>query len=316
MPRPATLLTLVVLLAPGSALAASGYASVEDAKRATKKLVGILGQTYDGSVVRLHCVRAIGSIGTEAHEAIPALLKCTEDMAWETRQAVAMALGRVAGPHYDAQLVGDGVVTNKVPKLARGPNDTVMKKLSYNMIEDRASGVRIEACRALVYLGPPQPSEPAKYEELATPFLTKVMGRLAVERELSVKIWLQLIALMYDDRQMPSVLAQMRTLAGDRDAAVQVQALNALAVIGPKARAASPVISSALGSDNYYVVNAAINAMGGLGYEEIVSQVPNLNAALAKTTNPRIKERVKFVLDEVPKLKKPPGVLPPPPVGP
>lgn len=270
---------------------AVGFDKVEDVREAAGKLAATIGNTAKGSVIRLHAARTLAGFGTEGHEAIPALLKLVDDSSWETRAAVAAALGRVGAAAYDAVYVADGPVVVKVPKPVRPPNETAMSTLHYRLIRDASAAVRAEACQALVVMGPPRPVNPAEYAAKAGPYVKTIGERLAVEKDAGVKIWLQLLIVMYDDRQTDAALKSLGNQVAGGDPRVRLQALHALAYLGPKARPALESVASVMrqpDADTYLVAGAiaTIMSMGA----EAKAGIADLEQLEATTKNADLKK--------------------------
>ncbi len=280
------------------AVNALGFERVEDVREAAAKLAAFLDNTRDGSVVRLHAARTLAGFGAEGHKAVPALLRVVDDPSWATRQAVAMALGRNGMAAYEEVTVSDGLLTAKVPKLVRPSNDAAMNALSYRLLRDPSAFVRTEACQALVVLGPPQPANPADYPAKAAPLVKAIQERLAVEKDAGTKIWLQLLLVMYDERQLDAMLKALGTQVASSDPAVRVQALQALAALGPKARPALASVTSAMFQPDAeaYVAAAAVTALVNMG-DEAKSGVADLERLVAETKNENLKKLAVQALD-------------------
>ncbi len=297
------------------AVNAIGFDKVEDMQEAAAKLAATIRNTHDGSVIRLHAARTLAGFGTEGHKAIPTLLTIVDDPSWETRQAVAAALGRVGLPLFGEAYVADGPTTVKVPKLARPPSDSAMSTLNLRMIRDPSAAVRAEACQALVVLGPPRPANPADYPAKAGPFIKTISDRLAAEKDTAVKIWLQLLIVMYDDRQFDTVLKSLGTQAASAEPAVRVQALQALALLGPKARPALASVTGAMfqPDDKAYVAATAVNTLMSMG-DEARAGLADLERLEAETKNENLKKLVTKALKTLRK-GKPAAVATPPTDG-
>ena len=181
-----------------------GFEKYEDLKPAIDKMASMLSNTLPGSVVRLHATRAIGSFGLDAHTAINGVVLVADDPSWETRQAAAITLGRIGGIAFeDKAIQTSNNPNNLIPIVKRGPSKAAMDKLIFKLIRDPSAAVRMEACHSLVLLGPPYTQDPNNYPAVAKPYIDIVSARVkGLELDPSVKVWLMLLHIMYDDREL------------------------------------------------------------------------------------------------------------------
>ena len=280
--------------------ASIGFDKLEDAKAASDKLTSVLGKTLPGSVIRLHATRALAGIGQEAHGAINAVVVVAEDPSWEIRAAAATTLGRIAGIAYEDKAIQTTASPNLIPIVKRPPSKAAMDKLNFQLIRDKSATVRMEACHSLVLLGPPYSADPNGYPALAKPYIDVISARVkGLETDPTVKVWLMLLHIMYDDRVFDATLKSIGGLVSATDPQLQVQALNALAVLGAKAKPVMNPILIAMFHDEPMVAAAAITTVMSMGDEARAAQ-PDLERLILTTKNADLK---KFAENAVSALK-------------
>ena len=231
-----------------------GYETREQIKPVVAALRTCLAKTGNGSIVRLHCLRSLMSFGPEAVAAIPEIRAVGNDASWETRQAVATALGRVGAP----------------PGEKEEPNDAAAKYLLNTLLKDLCAVVRMEAIQALLQIGPPKPKNPLDYIKDIKHYLEPVENRLKpnVEKDKGILCWLYLLNIMYDDRVLPEHLKKIAFYIKFPDSPmVRMHALNACAALGSKAAPVIPQIADALSYDQPELVIAAMSALAQIGLE-------------------------------------------------
>ena len=206
--------------------------------------------TASGSIVRLFCVRSLTSFGPEAVAAIPEIRSAGQDASWETRVAVAKALGQVGAP------VGE-----------KGePNDAAAKFLLNIMLKDVCAGVRMEAVQGLLQIGPPKPKNPLDYAKDLKLYLEPIETRIKLEKDKGILCWLYLVNIMYDDRVLPEHLKKIADYIKFPDAPmVRMHAINACAALGSKAAPVIPQIMDALHYPEPELVIAAMSALAQIG---------------------------------------------------
>jgi HEAT repeat protein len=264
-----------------------GVESREDVKSAAEAIATLMDATRPGSVIRLHGCRVLASFGTDAHMAIGAVNRMADDSSWETRQAAAFALGRLGAPVYGpppATTSATPPAAAKPPAPKRPANKTALNKLCNSLLKDTSALVRIEACQALLALGPPYSPDPAEYIKLVQPYANVVAERLKEdnkgEKDPMVRVWVYLLSCMYDDRTMDSSVAKITKQVMSPDQSLRIQALSALAVLGPKAKVAMPEIRATLKVPEPPVISAAISTLLAMGEDGklIASELDKLGA--------------------------------------
>ena len=260
-----------------------GFDNAKDFNEAVVQLGGVLTKSIKGSVLRLHATRSLANLGPDAHAAVPALCAIIDDPSWEVRAAAADALGRLGAAAYEQTTVVEGPTTMKVPTLKREASRLAMQKLSFVLLKDPSSVVRMEACQALVTLGPPHSADPAKYQAASQPFIDAIASRLRFEKEPVVKVWLNLLHMMYDERVFDSTLKLLVADVNSPDTAVRLQAMSALNVLGPKSLPALEAVARALRAGETPVQVVAIQTMVSMGEFSARTVLPELERFVAET---------------------------------
>ena len=260
-----------------------GFDNAKDFNEAVVQLGGVLTKSIKGSILRLHATRSLANLGPDAHAAVPALCAIIDDPSWEVRAAAADALGRLGAAAYEQTTVVEGPTTMKVPTLKREASRLAMQKLSFVLLKDPSSVVRMEACQALVTLGPPHSADPAKYQAASQPFIDAIASRLRFEKEPVVKVWLNLLHMMYDERVFDSTLKLLVADVNSPDTAVRLQAMSALNVLGPKSLPALEAVARALRAGETPVQVVAIQTMVSMGEFSARTVLPELERFVAET---------------------------------
>jgi HEAT repeat protein len=275
----------------------------EEAKDIVDALALVLStKTGPGSPVRLHVVRAMHNYGPQP-ATVSALLGIVADPSWETRKWTAYTLGRAA-----------------FPTDARGPSERVLGVLAGTFLKDPAAAVRLDAVQALILLGPPayRPGNPATndpgdYALKVKPYLDPTVAQLKVEKDKGIQIWLTLLVMKYDGSQVTD--ANVRQIAnhvsGDNPYP-RVQALAALAMLGPVAKPAVPAITGALSSTDPETLGAALNTVTALG-ETAKPAVPELEKLKAGAKDEWVQKAAGYAIDVIQGKVKPGD---PPPAAP
>lgn len=249
------------------------------AKAAVGSIQSRLAKTAPGSAERLTCVRSLASFGSDAATSAKSLRDICRDPSYETRIAIANALGRIGMAPDDT---------------AEANKEAAMALLDF-MIVDSCASVRMETIQALLILGPPKGKTPTDYLELIKPYLKGINGRIkpdvgkAGEKDKNVLCWLLLLQIMYDGSHMDANVKQLAQFVkspdGTNAANLRMNAINALAVLGPKAIAALDVIVDALDYEDPYLVAAAISCLAPMGTAAVRS-VPKLESIAKGSKDP------------------------------
>jgi len=231
-----------------------GYDIRDQIKPAVSALRTCINATSNGSIVRLFCVRSLMSFGPEALLAVPEIKLAGNDPSWETRLAVAKALGQIGAPASENQ----------------EPNDAAAKFLLNTMLKDTCGAVRLEAIHALLQVGPPKPKTPDAYIKDIKLYLEPVEIRVKKENDKGILCWLYLLNIMYDDRVLKDkdkdYLKKIASYIKAPDAPmVRLHAINACSALGPRAAPVIPEIMDALNYDEPELVIAAMSALAQIG---------------------------------------------------
>lgn len=227
-------------------LGSIGFEKPEEARPMVDALNEIINKAAQSSPVRLHATRALASFGHLSAIAIPTLLRIVDDPAWETRQAVAVTLGRIS----------------RDPK--KGPNIHTLNALTRRLTEEKSSAVRVEIAQSLLLLGPPiVPS--AEYERAIKPYYDAVIKQIAQEKDGATTVWLLMTLMTYDGRAFnDTTITKIADFINQSDVTARVAALRALALLGDKAKPALPSMISALKWPEPNLVLEAIIALGAM----------------------------------------------------
>jgi HEAT repeat protein len=200
------------------------------AKGVIRALITLLQNTGPSSAVRIHCVRALSTFGPDAVSAVDVLRNVASDPSWETRMAVAEALGSVGQPPPPKK-VGD------LPD----PNMKAAKTLLTYMLrnDETCVAVRLEAVKALLTIGPPKAASPIEYQKEVKEFLDPLAERLKHEEskngDRGVYLWLLLLQIMYDDRVMVENVKKIaKFIEAPENPMHRLYALQALSIVAPK----------------------------------------------------------------------------------
>jgi HEAT repeat protein len=293
-------------------LGSIGFDNKEDMHTAAARMAGTIRATAPGSMLRLHAARTLANMGPRAYtsDVMSAINGIVNDPSWETRQAVAAALGHVGMALYEedkskSQPAAKG--SNDAPpvmKLKRPANTAAMSKLMHTLLKDDSAAVRMEALQSLIVLGPPHVTKSSDYGNVIKPYLAILTSRLKDEKDPGAKIWLRVVTMMYDDRAIAANVKEIAKAIIAPDPNLRVQALNALAVVGPKAKPVVEEITGALGQmENPPVVIAAASCLVTMG-DAGKSAIPELEkwAAATKDADPKskvLKEQQKAILHPI-----------------
>jgi hypothetical protein len=91
------------------------------------------------SIVKMYCVRSLGSFGPDAVGCVPAFRDACRDPSWETRREVAIALSLVGAAPVD-----DKGQPRKKDGAVIGPNRLAIETLLDYQLKDQSVTVRME----------------------------------------------------------------------------------------------------------------------------------------------------------------------------
>ncbi|MCZ2340790.1 MAG: hypothetical protein LC104_03220 [Bacteroidales bacterium] len=272
-----------------------GHESKDDIKPMIYALRMAIGKTYNGSAIRLFATRALATYGGEAVDAIPVLTKIHIDPWWETRQAIAQALGRIGAPLYDDPPAKDPMTNQSVPK--RPANELAKKYLIQMAHKDDCASVRLEAVLSLISFGPPYTKNPAEYITMVQPELALIEQRLnskrkdQLESDKSVQVWLHVLRVMLDDRAYKDTLPKIAGYFHDPSATVRAQALMAIGALGKRAAVQEVLaaVRDALMYEEEILVAAAVDCLMAMG-SDAAGVLPDVEKLRDRTKNKKLKE--------------------------
>jgi hypothetical protein len=246
-----------------------------------QSVVTALIRALDNSqaIIRLRASVALGNIGPPARAAVPALGKQIHNtMSWEVRKAICYALGQVGRDELGYPDM------HALEKLVDAVDDSISKE------------VRLEALQALVNLGPPAAADVTRLKRL-------LEGRLRVDRDKSVVIWVRVAIMRIDpkaitDANLGIIAKQMK----GNDLDIRVQAVRALGFIGPLAKSTVPDLMDALQSEEPLLVDQAAWALSRMG-TAAERAIPALEMVMNSSKDKAVQESVRQAIEEIKKKK-------------
>lgn len=242
------------------AMAQAVAAGTADVAALVKALSG------ENATERWHAAMDLGELGPAAKPALPALLNALKDKHAAVRQHAAVAIGDIGinNPRVVEQLVhavGDDdprvrvAAANSIRELVSDP--AVLIPMAVEMMEKEDPLFAARIVETIVMRG-----------EKAIPFLLE-----ALKNERAA-YWACLAIEEMGETAGPTVPAIAQLLDRGPDDSLKLQALLALAKIGPSAAAAKKQILAALGSDSSdTVLTGAAFAAGVMGFREAVPRL-------------------------------------------
>ena len=178
-----------------------------------------------------------------------------------------------------------------------------MDKLMFNLIKDPSAGVRMEACQSLLAMGPPSNADPNGYIKDIKPYLDVLASRLKLEKDPSVRCWLLILEMMYDDRSFTANIPTLGKTAETAEAPVRIQALSALTVLGTRAQPALSSVRQCLTHKDPNVLAAALVCLGAIG-EPAKSVIPDLEKMKTETKDESLKKALTETIATIQGMKK------------
>jgi HEAT repeat protein len=226
-------------------------------------------------VVRLQAAVTLAFLGADAKAAIPQLegaIRDSNNNSFDVRKAAAMALRTVA---MDAK---------------KGADSVAIRALT-GALKDNCARVRLEALFSLVVLGKPAQTEWLQNEKHALQLRFR-------DSDKTVALWAR-VAWMRIEKVEELHLTFIGQMLKNPDAAVCIQAAQALGLIGPDARSQVPRLLEALDDKNDLVSLAAVNALMKMG-SDADRALPALTK-MAEGTNEVRKQVAQVALDAISK---------------
>jgi len=208
-------------------------------EHAAKVVAGLTFALHDQqAVVRYTAALGLVRFGPEARSAIPALIQASDDrVSWEIRRAALCAL-MTSG------------------RTAKGTPDPKAAEAMVKASKDPAAEVRLSSAVGLGILGKTTNLDLYSQVEVA-------LKNLSHDKDPRVAIWgkaAQIVLGEPADEDILSLAGQVRSPV----VSVRTHALQALASLGPKARAAQARVLDALNDKEPVVQFAAMNALVGM----------------------------------------------------
>ena len=277
----------------------------------------LLSRTFNGAPGRLYATRALAAYGADAgvQANIAQLDEIKTDSWWETRKAVANALGLIGAPVYDDPPKKDPTTGNFVPK--RPASEQAQKTLRFMLEHDKSAAVRLEAANSLILLGPPAFTTAADYLkaihpsfDLATTRLTgkTVDGKKAArEDDRTVQVWLYVLQMMLDDRVIKDTMPKVAEYLQDQSLVVRAQTLNALASMGAQSEPVLPQVRECLKTykDQPILMAAVMRVLVAMGKNVAGGVVPDLEEFAKETKDEELKKLTLETIDALSGKKKP-----------
>jgi HEAT repeat protein len=267
--------------------------SKDDMRAAAESLRGAIQGTVSGSAIRLTSAKTLSLMGPEAINVLPAVMALSEDAWWETRQAAALAVGRIGAPLYEPAPAGPAGSPPKPPLLKRAASKVAVEKLLNSFLNDKSSAVRLQAAQSLIALGPPTTTNPQDYIKTVKPWLDIVNEKLKTdnksEKDTAVRIWLMVVSMMYDERSIETNVERITAQVIDGDVNLKLHALNAFVLLGSKAKSAMPEVRKLLHHNDANVVVTAISAILAQG-EDAKYSLEEFDKALNTVKDPGLRD--------------------------
>jgi HEAT repeat protein len=216
-------------------------------------------------IVKYRAAQALGQLGPEANSLVPDLIQALRDPNnWETRQAAAMALGRVAF------------------EKKKGPSVEVERALFLRLINDKSAQVRLAVLQAMAALGPPA-------EKKIRLELEKNIDQVATKDvEPTVRIWAHMAHMMVTGKVEPKRLQFIGVqVVEGRGLAVKIQAAQALAAAGKEAKNTVPRLVEGLDDADFNVIANCVIALASIGKEAGMA-VPRLQELAKDKKTPEL----------------------------
>jgi HEAT repeat protein len=242
-------------IALGAILGSAKDPDEAQVKDVVKQLKRLLRDNQD--IVKYRAAQAAAALGPQARDLLPELLSALKysPNSWETRQAAALALGRVAWERKKAA------------------NPEIIQALATRLKNDKTSQVRLAALQALASLGPPADKTKRFY-------LEKDVDTVATrDPDQVVRIWAHMThMILKGDVDATRLKFIGKLVVEGTELQVKLQAIEALGRIGPKAKSQIPRLVEGIDDADKNVTAACILVLAGMGKpaEEAVPRLQKL----------------------------------------
>lgn len=279
-----------VRIAAITSVSTIGLETREEVQPAVNQLRLAMTTSGQGSVIKLYATRSIAAFGTDGMSAIGTLMEISTDPWWETRQGVANALGKLGGPQYDDKPATDPA-GRPIPK--KPASEGAQRTLRTLLQKDSCAQVRLEAAYALLAIGPPHPKSgtPEEYKAMVKLNQDAITTAMKTEKDKAIQIWLHMLNIVYDDNAVDTELPKIAGYLQMPDPLVRVHALNAIAIIGPRAKIVVAAVQDALNYEEQPLVAAAVACLASIG-KDAAPAIPELEKLKTKTKDDAMKKLV------------------------
>jgi HEAT repeat protein len=236
-----------------------------DSKQITDAVALLKRLMHDSQdIVKYRTAQALGQIGPEAKSALSELLQALRDPNnWETRQASAMALGRVA-------------------RDKKGPHPEVVTALSTRLKNEKSAQVRLAVLQAMTTLGPPA-------DKMLRQKLEQNIDHVASKDvDPTVRIWAHMAHMMVTGKIEPKRLEFIgKQVVDGRELPVKIQAAQALTWAGKEAKTQAPHLIAGLDDADKNVVAFCVIALASIG-KDAETAVPRLQDLAKSKESPEL----------------------------
>jgi HEAT repeat protein len=272
-----------VRMAAITLLTVNGYEDRGDELEVIAAILSKLAQAQPGTIMRAYCLKSLTTFGPRAATplVIAQVRACLLDPSWETRLTAVTALGSIGAPPFEDKRPNSGPkvsgpMPEKSPFDMKGPNPTALKAILELGLNDDCGVVRMEAAQSLIRCGQPRVTNPMEYAKAIEEFLKPInrrvnekdeMGRVNNLREKNpnVQAYLYLLQIMYNDQTKKDNLNRLAALTTNKDSQVRVNAITAIAMLGPGGSGLVKTVTEALAAEDLQVVVAAMQCLAGMG---------------------------------------------------
>jgi HEAT repeat protein len=220
-----------------------------EGRKVVEPLKNLLANSANGSPMRLYSARALTNLAAYAQDTLPQYKAASEDNSWETRLAVAQAMGVIFRP-----------VDEK-----KGPNLGALDLLKDRLKTEKSAAVRMELVQSLLVLGPPAFKDPMEYPKVVGPYFKAVTDHMKVEKDKAIQVWLYMLLMRYDGSQLTdTTIKKIADHVVGPEIPARVAALRALGLLDERAKPYIPTMLDAVKLDEPTTKLEALNALSAL----------------------------------------------------